>query len=261
VSSAARVTALSVTPVKATRLQLVASVQLDETGACGNRRFFVIDRRDRMVNAKVLGALQQVVCSYDEPSRRLSLRFPDGRVAEAAVGDGGESLEVHFFSEPRWARVLIGPWSQALSELAGQPLRLVEGAPAVDRGAAGAVSLISRASLERFASEAGVDQLDARRFRMLIEIDGVAAHEEDGWIGRSVQVGSAVVRLEGHVGRCLITSRDPDTGEVTLPTLDVLRAYRADLKSTEALPFGVYGRVLQGGRVSVGDPLSLSGVY
>ncbi|HET9719937.1 MAG TPA: MOSC domain-containing protein [Solirubrobacteraceae bacterium] len=264
-SGAGRVTALSVTPVKATRLQQVDSVELDETGARGNRRFFVIDERDRMVNAKVLGALQQVVSSYDEASGRLSLRFPDGNVVAAMVdgggGGGGEGIEVSFFSGTRPARVLHGPWSEALSELVGQKLRLVEGGPAVDRGPAGAVSLISRASLERFASEADVDQLDARRFRMLIEIDGVDAHAEDGWVGRSVRVGSAAIRVEGHVGRCLITSRDPDTGEVTLPTLDVLRSYRADVAAcTEPLPFGVYGRVMQGGRLSVGDPVSLSDV-
>ena len=31
---------------------------------------------------------------------------------------------------------------------------------------------------------------------MLIEVDGLAAHEEDGWVGRSVRVGEAEV-LDG----------------------------------------------------------------
>jgi hypothetical protein len=255
--SGGRVTTLSVTPVKATRLQVVDSVELDETGARGNRRFFVIDQRDRMVNSKILGGLQKVVSEFDEATGRLAFRFPDGRVMEDVVSAGGDHIEVRFFSTPRAARVIDGPWSQAVSDLVGQPLRLVDGGPAVDRGRDGAVSLISRASLDRLASQAGVDEVDARRFRMLIEVDGVEAHEEDSWVGRSVQVGPAVLRFEGNVGRCLITSRDPDTGEVTLPTLDVLRGYRGDVECTEPLPFGVYGRVLQGGRVSVGDPVAL----
>lgn len=258
--SEARVTALSVTPVKATRVQRVDSVELDETGARGNRRFFLIDERDRMVNSKVLGALQQVVSDFDEDSRRLSLHFPDGTVVEDEIGEDGDRLEARFYSEQRAVRVLPSAFSQAVSELVGRPLRVVEGAPAVDRGREGAVSLVSSASLERLASQAGVDELDSRRFRMLIEIDGVGAHEEDAWVGASVSVGgSAVLRFEGHVGRCLITSRDPDTGGVTLPTLDALREYRGELDSTEPLPFGVYGRVLQGGRVSVGDPVTVLG--
>lgn len=258
-SASARVTALSLTPVKGMRLQLVESVSLGSDGAGGDRRFFIVDARDRMVNGKSVGALQTVVASFDEASGHLALRFPDGQTVEGVVGDGGEQVEVRFFSEPRPARVVDGAWNAALSELVGQPLRLVDGGPAVDRGAVGAASLISRASLDRFASEAGVDGIDARRFRMLVEIDGVAAHEEDRWIGQTVQVGpAAMVRFEGNVGRCLITSRDPDTGKVDLPTLDVLRDYRGDVECTEPLPFGVYGRVLSGGQVSVGDPVSLA---
>src|SRR5207248_282389 len=124
---------------------------------------------------------------------------------------------------------------------------------AVDRGATGAVSVISRASLQRLAEVAGRDAVDVRRFRMLIEVDGVGAHEEDDWVGRRVRVGEATLRLEGHVGRCVITSRDPDTGSVDLPTLDILRDYRGELERTEPLPFGVYGRVLEPATIRIGD--------
>ena len=122
-------------------------------------------------------------------------------------------------------------------------------------------SLISRASL-RAAGRGRPDAtaVDARRFRMLIEVDGVDAHAEDGWVGRACRIGGAVVRFHGHVGRCLITSRDPDTGVVDLPTLDLLGAYRGELDTTEPLPFGIYGEVrpgrCAGDRVIGGSPVA-----
>ena len=91
---------------------------------------------------------------------------------------------------------------------------------------------------------------------MLIEVDGVGAHEEDGWVGQAVQIGGAIVRFNGHVGRCLITSRDPETGEIDLPTLDILRSYRDQVHSTEPLPFGIYGEVVRPGPIRVGDAVA-----
>jgi len=249
------VSGLAITPVKATRLLEVDSVTIGPSGAEGNRRFYLIDDRGRMVNGKVVGELQTVVASLE--GEQLALTFSDGRVVEGPISTG-RTVPTRFFSVPREARLVEGPWSEALSELAGRPLRLVDtdGSGAVDRGADGAVSLISRASIERLASQAQVPEVDPRRFRMLIEVDGLEAHEEDGWVGRRSRVGEALIEWGGHVGRCLITSRDPDSGRIDLPTLDLLREYRGDNQTTEPLPFGIYGSVLEGGVVRVGDKVT-----
>jgi uncharacterized protein len=253
------VTALAITPVKATRLHRVERVVLTPEGVRENRRFYVIDDRDRMVNSKVLGALQTVIADYSDADRTLRLSLPDGRLVEGEV-ELGDSITTRFFSQVDQGRLVHGPWSEALSEVCGQPLRLVEAdgrGTAVDRGTDGAVSLISRASLARLAEVGGVESVDARRFRMLIEIDGVDAHAEDGWVDNgSVRIGEAVVAFAGHVGRCLITSRDPETGRVDLPTLDILGSYRGDLETTEPLPFGIWGRVVQPGAVALGDQVA-----
>jgi uncharacterized protein len=87
-------------------------------------------------------------------------------------------------------------------------------------------------------------------------VNGAEAHEEDGWVGRATRVGEALVAWGGHVGRCLITSRDPDSGKVDLATLDILRDYRDESATTEPLPFGIYGQVLEGGVVRLGDKVT-----
>ena len=49
------VSGLTTTAVKGTRLRAVDRIELEATGARGNRRFYVIDDRDRMLNGKQLG--------------------------------------------------------------------------------------------------------------------------------------------------------------------------------------------------------------
>jgi len=247
---------LSLTAVKGTRLRTVDRIELGRDGARGNRRFFVVDDRDRLVNGKVAGELTCVVTDYDEAQRWLRLAFPDGRVVEGAV-QPGEPVSTRFFSRTVDTQLIDGPWAQALSDHIGRPVRLAISDGAVDRGRRGAVSLISRASIDRLAEAAVEPDVDVRRFRMLVEISGVPAHAEDRWVGRTARVGAATVRFNGHVGRCLITSRDPDSGDIDLPTLDILGSYRRELDTTEPLPFGIYGEVLSGGAVRVGDPVAL----
>ncbi len=252
----ATVRGLAFTPVKGLRLRAVDELEFGPAGATGNRRFYVIDARDRMVNGKTIGELSTVVADLD--GNRLTLTFPDGREVSGEVREGA-TIRTRFFSRVREDHLVPGPWAEALSERAGQPLRLVQansGGTAVDRGRQGAISLISHGSLRRLAAQGDIPGIDVRRFRMTVEIDGVQAHEEDGWVGRRIQIGSALVRFHGHVGRCLVTSRDPDTGVIDLPTLDLLGQYRGDTESTEPLPFGIYGEVLEPGSARLGDAVA-----
>jgi uncharacterized protein len=249
---------LATTAVKGMRLRNVEAIELDRLGARGNRIFYLVDARDRMVNSKGHGELQAVIADYDDAAQTLRLTFPDGAVADGTV-ESGPQVRTKFFSHSVQGRLVVGPWGDALSEYLDQPVRLIESAVGVDRGVRGTASLISRASLTRLAEVGQQQDLDPRRFRMLIEIDGVDAHAEDRWIDHEVRVGAALLRFNGHIGRCLITSLDPDSGQIDLPTLDILGAYRRELEfqTTEPLPFGIYGEVLEPGAVRVGDSVSV----
>ena len=253
----ATVAALQTTPVKGLRVVARDSIELAETGVADDRRFYLVDERGRMVNGKQLGALNAVVATVGEDG--LELTFPDGTRVFGPVVLADETLDTTFFSRPTPARELLGDFGAALSAHVGRSVRVVEGLhrKALDRGRGGAASFISRASLQALERLAG-EQVDARRFRMLVEVDGLAeAHDEDTWVGERVRVGAALVRVRGHVGRCLITQRHPESGTSDLPTLDLLRSYRGGLDTTEPLAFGVYGEVLEPGRVAVGDAVRL----
>jgi uncharacterized protein YcbX len=231
---------------------------LGPSGVLENRRFLLADDDARMVNGKRLGALQSVVAEYSHRDRRLEMRFPDGRVVSGAV-TLGQPLTARFYSSTMPAHVVEGPWAAALSEHVAARLTLLESelaAGAVDRGGSGAVSLVSRATLSRVAAAYGEQHpVDSRRFRMLVEVDGVGAHEEDSWLGRPLRIGDATIALTGHTGRCAVTTRNPESGIPDLDTLRLLAGYRRDATTTEPLACGVHGEVITPGMVRVGDPL------
>lgn len=249
---------LSVAPVKGLALVERDEVRLEPFGVAENRGFHLVGEEGRLLNGKVLGSLVAVRARWDEEPGRLALELPDGRVVEDAV-ELGEAFETNFYGRPVGGRLVRGPWGEALSELAGREIRLVrpdDPGAGVDRGK-GSVTLLSHESIHELARHAGKRDLDPRRFRMLIGVEGCAhPHEEDGWVGRDVQVGEAVVRPLGHVGRCAVTTQSPDTGIPTVDTLGALAAYRPE-DTTEPLAFGVYGEVVRPGHVRLGDAVAL----
>ncbi len=245
---------ISIAPVKSLGLVHPEEIELGRHGVAGNRRFWLVDEDGRLFNNKRCGPLVRIRPDWDEDSRTLALTLPDGERVKGVV-ELGEPVEAEMYEHPHPSRRVVGPWEEAISRVAGQPLTLLWAEDhATDRGYRGGdVSLVSRASLERLREEGGADRpVDGRRFRMLLEIDGVGAHEEDEWLGTQVQVGHAVLVLNGDIGRCVVTSHDPDTGVTDFDTLGTLARYRREGRN-EPLPFGVYGAVALPGRVRVGD--------
>jgi len=253
-----RVSWISHCPVKGLAIQQLDECELTEAGIEGDREFFLVDEDDRLVNSKGLGGLQQIVPSYDHEADSLTLMFPDGTTISRDVSLNG-SLGARFWGNAVEVRVVDGPWSDALSEYTGRKLRLVRApGPATDRLRSGAATLLGDGSLRALARILGVDEVDERRFRMNFGIEGLGEHQEDEWLGRRVRLGDAVVVPQGNVGRCAVTTQNPDTGVPDLDTLKALASYRADAETTEPLPFGVYASVPQPGRVRVGDTVALA---
>jgi uncharacterized protein YcbX len=252
-----RIAWISQCPVKGLAVRRLDECDLTEAGILGDREFFLVDENDLLVNSKGLGALQQIVPLHDRDAGSLTLAFPDGTTVSREVAFDG-SLGARFWGEIVQVRVVDGPWSEAISDFAGRSLRLVGAfGPAPDRLSSGPATLLGTGSLLALARALGVDEVDERRFRMNFGIEGLGEHQEDELLGRRVRLGEAVVLPRGNVGRCAVTTQNPDTGGPDLDTLKALAAYRRVLETTEPLPFGVYATVEQPGRVRVGDSVEL----
>ncbi len=251
---------IHVAPIKALAIEARDHVHVGKLGVAGDRRFCVVDPEGRMINGKRVPALVAVRPSFADEGRSLTLRMADGSSVSSDVALG-HAVSVTIFGRECEALEVDGPFSDALSALAGRPLRLVRFAmegEGVDRAdELGAATLLSQASLEELGGVAGGDRpVDPRRFRMLFGVAGVPAHAEDAWIGKRIKIGEAVVTPLGNVGRCAVTTVDPVSGRSDLDTLAALAQYRGDQVTTEPLPFGVWARVDETGDVRLGDPVA-----
>jgi len=247
-----RVALISIAPVKGFRLSHPEEVELGPDGVVENRRFFLIGPDGERLRSSLTPWPVLVRADYESGAERLRMSFPDGTEIESDANALGEPVHAQAGSLDLRGRVVEGPWEEPLSELAGHPVRLAR-PDGIGAGLHAPVTVVSDGSLDRLAGQAGADRIDSRRFRMLFELTGCEAHEEDTWDGRSFSVGEAVVRVGGPVDRCAVTTRDPDTGERDLDTLRLIKSYRGQRESDGAVLFGVYGSIVQPGRVRVGD--------
>jgi hypothetical protein len=244
---------LSTTPVKSLLLHHPEEITLESFGVASDRRFYLIREDGRLLAGLHHGPLALVRADWEPESDQLTLTFPNGEVVDGEVGFSDPVL-TDFWGHRVPGRVVEGPWAEALSGYVGKAIRLVKtDAPA------GAVdieplTLVSSESVAELARRAERDGLDSRRFRMLMEIEGCEPHEEDTWIGRQVLLGEALVEIPGPVARCATTTRDPGTGLRDFDTLREIAAYRGK-REGKKVDFGVYARVIEPGRVRVGDPV------
>jgi hypothetical protein len=260
-----RVSRLSIAPVRSLALVHPESIELGPDGVAADRRFYLVDDGGRLVDRLVAGALVQVGAETDAEGTWLRLTFPDGTVLEGDIRLG-DAIRSEFYSRLAVGRIVEGPWASAIAPYARRNVRLIRcDLPAGTRRRAdedrarNTVSLVSDGSLRELARHLGVPAVDARRFRMLIELEGAEAHQEDTWIGGRVVIGTAELAITKPDGRCAITTQDPDTGRRDLDTLRAILRYRGFRAGdpVKKLDFGVLGEVLRPGRISVGDAVEI----
>lgn len=245
----------SIAPVRSLGLEHPEEIDITEVGVVEDRRFYLTDDTNRLVDRLVVGELVQIAAHIDPGATRLRLTFPDGRVLDDEVRLQ-EAVETPIHGRTAVGHIVEGPWTAALTAFAGRDIRLVRcDRPAGTRDG-NPTSLVSDGSLAALAGHAGVESVDARRFRMLIELAGAEPHEEDAWVGRRIAIGDAIVAVTEPDARCAITTQDPDTGVRDLDTLRTLIAYRG-LRDGKYADFGVLADVERPGRVRLGDEVAL----
>jgi uncharacterized protein YcbX len=229
-------------PVKSMAGERLRAARLDGRGLGGDRTHALLDagdgRRDRPLTAARAPRLLAWAAAYpgapgdvlDPAAPPLpSVRAPDGTV---------------------WGWDDPGLAAAPGADL-GVPVRPRHD-PAGQQDLARSVLVTTQAS--RRALEAALGRpVDLRRFRTNLHLDVDApAFAEERWQGGRLQVGEVTLTLLHPCARCAIPTRDPDGDGGRWPAL--LR----HLHRARAGLFGINARVLHPGRVTVGDPATVT---
>jgi uncharacterized protein len=245
----ATVSQLAIAPVKGMRLQYTSEVQLGHDGVVGDREFLIIGEDGKLLLTSRTPALLQIEPTWDRARNVLTLGFPDGDVVEETPQPGAPATTRTYDGReiPGW--IIPGPAGAALSGYLGRPVHLFKRAPEHIGHDDQPVTLMSEASLQALAPEFDGTAPDPRRFRMTITITGTDAWAEHAWREQKVAIGEAILRVIAPVPRCVITTRNPESGATDARILHAL----ARLRGKNDITFGVWCEILRPGRIQVGD--------
>jgi uncharacterized protein len=111
------------------------------------------------------------------------------------------------------------------------------------------ISLLSQATLDQLTERASKN-IDVRRFRPNIVLEGMAAWSEFELIGKQFQLGNARIEITARIGRCVNIEVNPENGDRDIPLLSLLQQEFGHAQT------GVLAKVLDSGNVKIGDVLT-----
>ncbi|HEX2902792.1 MAG TPA: MOSC domain-containing protein [Jatrophihabitans sp.] len=217
-------------PVKCMAGESLDQVELDSRGMVGDRWFAVRDQAGHFASGKRTRRFRR----HDEVFGYRAMTTGAGAVQVSHAGGswpvGDRGLDAH------------------LSRTLGEPARVVPEGP-VPHFDAGAVSLVSTATLQWCEQELGVDA-DPRRLRANLLIAADEAFVEERWLGRVIGVGDALLEVVARTERCR-------TIDVAQDGAGAARRWLKPLAEARGLQLGVYARVAVPGVIRVGDELRI----
>ncbi len=249
------VTGLFLYPVKGLRGFAVASMELDELGPVGDRRFLIVEESGRFLTQRSLPRMALVETALSADSLTLSARgagavsiarAPDSAAPVRTVSvwkhegllaeDCGDAAAAWLsdFLEKRCRLVRAGTnFVRAVTKPAAQPGDVFAFADAVP------LLVISEATLadlnDRIVAR-GEEPVPMDRFRPNLVVGGCVASAEDTW--PRFRAGEVAFRAAGPSIRCIVTTTDQQTGERGKEPLRTLASYRRAASDSADVLFG-----------------------
>jgi uncharacterized protein len=178
--------------------------------------------------------LMAMTSTLDEDAGRITLTHPDIGSLTFRPNDPADLPRFLAWVAP------LNPPDRA------QPAQIVSVGRGMTDSDFPSVAILSLASLRDLSGRMGMD-LSIHRWRGNLWLDGADPWAEEGWIGRTIRIGGATLRIDERITRCRATMADPATGRVDGDTLAALKTH------FDHQDFGVYATVIDSGPVAVDD--------
>lgn len=263
----ARVSSLTVFPIKGCAGMAVERRDVTPTGLAGDRRLMVVGPDGRFKTQRRHPLLATVRPRLD--GDRLTLTADGRDPCTLDVVEDGPRRRVEIFGKEHPAADQGDDAASWLSDVLGVESRLVGVTPEHHRPTDGAVPgltgwadsgsllLLSRAAADDLsdrAAERTGEPIPLERFRANVVLTGCPAHAEDD-LDR-VTLGTAELAFAKQAVRCAVVTVDQRTGRRAGPEpLETLATYRL---VDAGVVFGAKYTVLTPGAVAVGDELCVA---
>ncbi len=250
------VSRVTIYPIKSLDgVPLSAAESLASGALVGDRRFALADANGELISAKRAPWVHQLRTDYNGGGRRVTLRWSADQATFDCDHEGRELAQ--------WVGQRVGqPLKWLVDAVTGFPDDLASPGP----------TLVSEATLETVASWFAGMTVDSvrRRFRANLEIGGVPTFWEDRLYPDNdrrveISIGTAAWSAVNPCQRCVVPSRDPESGEA----LTGFARFFSDLRR-QSLPawaiashfdhyyrLAVNTRGVRPGRIQVGDAVSV----
>ena len=218
-----KVTALYRYPVKSLRGTVLTHAYVERQGLQGDRRWLVVDATGRFQTIREHPIMTQIEATLRDDGG-LELSHPRHGSVAVAVPTASASRTVVVWDDDVAAVAAdeaAGKWLSSVLELPvdlvylanpnARPIDPDFGQPGDTTSFADGfpVLLTSTMSLNDLNSRL-TGKVDMRRFRPNLVISGARPWAEDTW--QVIRVGNVTFRVAKPCARCVVTTRDPDTG-------------------------------------------------
>jgi uncharacterized protein len=262
-----KVTALYRYPVKSLRGTSLTASAVERLGLAGDRRWMVVDATGKFQTIREHPIMTQIEANTRDDGG-LVLSHPEHGSVTVAIPTAS-SRTVKVWRDDVAAVTADAAACQFLSKVLGLPTELVYlakpdarpvdptfGQPGDTTSFADGfpVLLTSTMSLNDLNSRLP-SKIEMRRFRPNVVISGAVPWIEDTW--RVIRIGAVTFRVAKPCARCVVTTRDPDTGAQIDP--------REPLKTLASFHRAANGGVIFGqnlipdstGTIRVGDTVEV----
>lgn len=248
-------------PLKSCKGEFLQQTQLEALGIVNDRRLILCESDGRFITARTEPKLLHLVVSPESAGWRASHpELGSILISKESSFDAGVEVWGRKISAPRLTNSEL--W---FSQLLGRKVKLLWNSEAIDLGAKrypwGAIFsdgypllVCNTASLDAVNQATG-GIFDMRRFRPNLVIDTPQPWVEDEW--ELLEIGETLIRRCKPCERCVLITRDPDTGEKH-PSQEPLRTLAQLHRGPEGeVLFGQNFSVERAGAIRVGDQVRL----